>query len=51
MLGLDENALPKNIIDQITPPKFCLSLVQVDYVKVMQKSLYYMKLEAKEKKR
>ena len=50
-LGLDDKALPSTVLDQLTPPKFSLSLVEVDYIKLMQKALYFFKVEAKEKKK
>ena len=45
-LGLEEKDLPY-VLDDLSPPKFRLSLVNVDYVKVMQKALYFSKLEKK----
>ena len=49
-LGLDEKDLP-NPNNSITPPKYVLSLARIDYIKLMQKSLYFSKQEAKAKKK
>ena len=34
-IGLDAEALPSGMLKQLLPPKFTLSVVQIDYVKLM----------------
>ena len=47
-IGIEESVLP-NILSGLSPPKFIFNLASVDYIKVMQKSLFYSKVEAKAK--
>ena len=42
-IGLDAKALPSAMLTSISPPKFCLSLKEVDYVKLLHKALYLSK--------